>query len=120
MQKIKINSYQFLVLVIFFTVGTSILIVPSALASFAKQDAWIAAIIGTGIGLLIVWLFTKIGLWFPNLTFIQMNETLFGKWVGKAFSIFFIHDSFIYCYYFASFWFISYHSCDAKYTNGSH
>ncbi|SDN09533.1 spore germination protein KB [Psychrobacillus sp. OK028] len=90
MQNVKINSYQFLVLVIFFTVGTSILAVPSALAIVAKHDAWISAILGTALGLLIVWLFTKIGIWFPNLTFVQMNETLFGKWIGKVFSFLFL------------------------------
>ncbi len=96
MQNVKISSYQFLVLVFFFTIGTSILVVPSALASYAKQDAWIAAIIGTGIGLLIVWLFTKIGLWFPDRTFVQMNETLFGKWIGTVFSLLFLFMNFIY------------------------
>ncbi|MFJ7972411.1 endospore germination permease [Psychrobacillus sp. NPDC096389] len=90
MQNVKINSYQFLVLVIFFTIGTSILTVPSALATYSKQDAWIAAIIGTGIGLLIVWLYAKIGLWFPKLTFVQMNEMLFGKWIGNILSFLFI------------------------------
>ncbi|GGA27600.1 GerAB/ArcD/ProY family transporter [Psychrobacillus lasiicapitis] len=90
MQKVKINSYQFLVLVILFSIGTSILVGPSALAAKSKQDAWIAALISTGIGLLIVWLFTKIGLWFPTLTFVQMNETLFGKWIGKFFSCLFV------------------------------
>ncbi|MFJ7826471.1 endospore germination permease [Psychrobacillus sp. NPDC096623] len=107
MQNVKINSYQFLVLVIFFTVGTSILMVPSALAKVAKQDAWIAAILGTVIGLLVVWLFTKIGLWFPNLTFVQMNETLFGKWIGKAFSLLFLFMTLLYSaillYYSGSF-----------------
>ncbi|GGA27609.1 GerAB/ArcD/ProY family transporter [Psychrobacillus lasiicapitis] len=93
---VKINSYQFLVLVILFTIGTSILIVPSALASDSKQDAWIAAIFGTGIGLLIVWFFTKISLFFPNLTFVQMNETLFGKWLGKSFSFLFVCMTLLY------------------------
>ncbi|TQR18490.1 GerAB/ArcD/ProY family transporter [Psychrobacillus soli] len=104
---VKINSYQFLVLVILFTIGTSILVIPSALAANAKQDAWIAAILGMGIGLLIVWLFTKIGLWFPNLTYIQVNETLFGKWIGNIFSFLFIFMTFLYTaillYYSGSF-----------------
>lgn len=107
MQNEKINSYQFLVIVIFFTVGTSILNVPAALAIVAKQDAWIAAIIGTLLGILLVWLFTKIGLWFPNLTFVQMNETLFGKWIGKAFSLLFLFMTLLYSaiilYYSGSF-----------------
>ncbi|MEK3977495.1 endospore germination permease [Psychrobacillus sp. FSL K6-2836] len=96
MQNVKISSHQFLVLVILFTIGTGILVVPSILAADSKQDAWIAAVLGTGIGLLIIWLFTKIGLWFPNQTFIQMNETLFGKWLGKAFSFFFIFLSLLF------------------------
>ncbi|PUB08323.1 spore germination protein KB [Paenisporosarcina sp. OV554] len=96
MQDVKINSYQFLILVIFFTVGTSILTVPSALAADAKQDAWIAAIIGTGIGLLVIWLFITIALWFPHLTYIQINEKVFGKWVGKTFSVLFVLMSFLY------------------------
>ncbi|MFJ5769830.1 endospore germination permease [Psychrobacillus sp. NPDC093180] len=90
MPKVKINSYQFLVLVTLFTIGTSILLGPSPLAAEAKQDAWIAALLGTGIGLLIVWLFTIIGFWFPDLTYIQLNEILFGKWIGKALSFLFI------------------------------
>ncbi|MEK4485870.1 endospore germination permease [Psychrobacillus sp. FSL H8-0484] len=96
MQNVKINSYQFLVLVIFFTIGTSILIVPSGIAAEAKQDAWIATIFGTGIGLLVIWLFTKIALWFPHLTYIQINEKLFGKWLGKAVSLLFVFMSFLF------------------------
>lgn len=96
MQNVKINSNQFLVLVILFTIGTSILLGPSALATEAKQDAWIAALLGTGIGLLIIWLFIKMSFWFPSLTFIQMNEILFGKWIGKVFSFLLVFMSLLY------------------------
>ncbi|WP_397538936.1 endospore germination permease [Rummeliibacillus pycnus] len=107
MKDVKINSYQFLVLVILFTIGTSILTVPSALSTGAKQDAWIAAIIGTGIGFLIIWLFVTIALWFPDLTYVQILEKLLGKWVGKAFSVLFVLMSLLYAsellYYFGLF-----------------
>lgn len=96
MQNVKINPYQFLVLVTLFSMGTSILIVPSVLAAEAKQDAWIAAIFGTGIGLLVIWLFCVIAQWFPHLTFIQVNEKILGTWVGKAVSLLFVFMSFIY------------------------
>ncbi|PID04223.1 spore gernimation protein [Sporosarcina sp. P2] len=106
-ENIKINPYQFLVLVIFFTIGTGILIVPSVLAAEVKHDAWIAAIIGTGIGLLIIWLFTTIALWFPHLTYIQLNEKIFGKWIGKAVSVLFVSMAALYTssllYYSATF-----------------
>ena len=90
MQNEKINSRQFLILVALFTIGTSILIVPSVLASGAKQDAWLSAIFGTGIGLLVIWVYTKIALWYPNFTFIQIIEHLLGKWIGKFVSLFFV------------------------------
>ncbi|MCH7320475.1 endospore germination permease [Solibacillus sp. MA9] len=107
MQDVKINPYQFLVLVILFTIGSSILTVPSALATDAKQDAWIAAIIGTGIGLLVIWLFITIALWFPHLTYVQIIEKLFGRWIGKAFATFFVFISLLFAsellYYFGIF-----------------
>lgn len=107
MQDVKINSYQFLVLVVLFTIGTSIFTVPSALATDAKQDAWLAAIFGTGIGLLVILLFITIALWFPHLTYVQILEKLFGKWLGKAFSALFVLMSLLYAsellYYFGLF-----------------
>lgn len=95
-EKIKINSYQFLNLVVLFTIGTSILIVPSALATGAKQDAWIVAILGTLMGLFVIWLLCLIAQWFPELTLVQINEKILGKWLGKAVSLLFVFMSFIY------------------------
>lgn len=95
-QNVKIDSNQFLMLVIFFTMGTGILEVPSVLAAETKQDAWITAIIGTGMGFLVIWFFTTLALWFPQLTYIQINELVYGKWIGKTVSVLFVIMSFIY------------------------
>lgn len=96
MQKEKISSFQFLVLVIFFTIGSSILYVPSLLTIKIQQDAWIATIVATVFGLLIIWLFTTITIWFPKLSYVQVNEKVFGKVVGKTFSILFVIMLFLY------------------------
>ncbi|MDM5333895.1 endospore germination permease [Ureibacillus composti] len=90
MQNVKISSGQFLVLVTLFSVGTSVLIVPSALAAQAKQDAWVVAIVSTVIGLFIIWLFCLLAQWFPQFTFVQMNEKILGKWLGKVASLLFV------------------------------
>ncbi|MGG3805546.1 GerAB/ArcD/ProY family transporter [Metabacillus fastidiosus] len=87
MENIKISSRQFLILVILYTIGTAILIIPSSIAQEAKQDAWIAAIIGVGLGLLLVMLYISLGNIFPNMTLIEMLEQILGKWLGKAVSI---------------------------------
>ena len=96
MQNGKISSFQFLVLVIFFTVGTSILFIPGVLTNQVKQDAWIAAILGLVIGLVVIWLFTFIASWFPKLTYIQINEKVFGKILGKMISFLVILMAIIY------------------------
>ena len=96
MNDVKINPYQFFVLVTLFSIGSSILLVPSVLAQGANQDAWIAAIVGTLFGLFVVWLFCTIAQWFPDLTFIQINYKLFGKWIGTIFSLWFLLLCFIF------------------------
>jgi spore germination protein KB len=80
----NLTTQQFTLLVIFFTLGTTILNIPSGLAADAKQDGWLAAAFGTMISLLFVWFYNKLGLLFPNLNYIQLNEKLLGKWIGKV------------------------------------
>ncbi len=93
----KISARQFRILVILSFVGTTILLVPSTLAAEAKQDAWIAAILGLVFGLLLVWFYNIVGSLFPNITIIEYQERLFGKWIGKFFSLLFASFLFLNC-----------------------
>lgn len=88
LEKGKISASQFTLLVTF-TIGISILIILAGLAVEAKQNAWIAAIFGVGIGLLLVWLYTVLGNRFPNMTLAEYSEQILGKWFGKTISFFF-------------------------------
>ncbi|WP_054024490.1 GerAB/ArcD/ProY family transporter [Bacillus sp. FJAT-28004] len=92
---IKINVRQFTVLVILYSVGTAILIIPSPLADIVKQDAWIAAVLGVGFGMLLVFLYTAVGNIYPDMTLVEKNEKLLGRWLGKAVSITFVFFAFI-------------------------
>ncbi|MGM0865213.1 MAG: GerAB/ArcD/ProY family transporter [Bacillota bacterium] len=85
----KIEGWQFTVLVFMFTTGSSLLLAPSMLAAKAKQDAWLAAIFGLIVGLLLVWLFQTLGILFPEMTLVEYSEKILGKWVGKAISLIF-------------------------------
>nr|WP_301287918.1 endospore germination permease [Paenibacillus sp. MSJ-34] len=87
MNRVKISPYQLMVIVLLFTIGTSLLVIPSSLAYFAKQDGWIAAAVGGMTGLLIVWLFIAVGNLDPRLTLVQLNDKVFGKWIGKLISL---------------------------------
>ncbi|WP_158301925.1 GerAB/ArcD/ProY family transporter [Paenibacillus mesophilus] len=92
LQKGKITIRQLTIFVMLYTVGSAILIIPSILAAKAKQDAWIAALIGIGLGLLVIPVYMALGKRFPNMTFAEYSEVILGKWLGKAtFAIFFFY-----------------------------
>ncbi|WP_258831298.1 GerAB/ArcD/ProY family transporter [Peribacillus frigoritolerans] len=98
LEKGKISSGEFLIMVIIFTIGGAILTLPSVLVSLAKQDGWIAYILATLIGLCFVFLFTRLASLYPSMTYIEVNEKVFGKWIGKISALLFL----FYLYYLSS------------------
>lgn len=95
MQDKPITSSQFGVLVIIFTIGTSILITPAGLAAGAKQSAWLPACVGLSIGLFLIILLDNLGKQFPKLDFVQVCEQTLGKWLGKFIALNFVFFTFI-------------------------
>jgi spore germination protein KB len=94
-QKVIISGSQFAILVLLNTIGSTILIVPAGLASEAKQDAWIPAILGVGLGLLVISLYNALGGMYPQMTLVEYCEKILGRWTGTTVSIGFIYFSFI-------------------------
>ncbi|MGW8424988.1 GerAB/ArcD/ProY family transporter [Peribacillus simplex] len=90
----KISSHQLMILILLYSVGTVILHTPSPLTSFAKQDAWLAALLGTGIALIFVWFYIRVGYLYPDLALDQINEKVFGKLVGKMINLTFFSGLF--------------------------
>ena len=91
----KIAARQFAMLVFMFTAGSSLLLAPAMLAAPAKQDAWLAGILGVGAGLLFGLLYTKLGRLYPEMNLAQYSEKILGKWMGKAVSILFLPFPFL-------------------------
>ncbi|GMK38798.1 germination protein BB [Paenibacillus sp. CCS19] len=83
----RIGVRQLTVLVIHFMLGTSILIAPSNLAFVAKQDGWLAAILGILIVAASVFLYDALAKRYPKLTYTGIIEVIFGKWIGKVISL---------------------------------
>ncbi|WP_082235381.1 GerAB/ArcD/ProY family transporter [Halobacillus massiliensis] len=94
MENKTISPRQFMYLVIFFLIGSSILIIPTPLAVIAGQDAWAASLLGMVIGFLLVFLYHKIGVVLDNQTFVEAAIDVYGNWVGRIICIF--HLSFIF------------------------
>ncbi|MCD9024616.1 GerAB/ArcD/ProY family transporter [Cohnella silvisoli] len=93
-----ITNRSFTIMVIFFMIGTSILIAPNALALNAKQDAWLSCLLGVVINLLLVWLYVVLGERHPEQTLVGYSEKLLGKWIGKFVGLLFA----LFCYLLAS------------------
>ncbi|WP_311284346.1 endospore germination permease [Paenibacillus macerans] len=87
MNEVHISVRQLTIITIFFTVGSAILITPSGMAESAKQDAWIAGLIGIAAGLPIIWLMVKLVSLYPQKNLVEIMETLLGKWAGKVASL---------------------------------
>lgn len=86
----KISWHQFSILVFLFTIGSTIILIPSGLAAIAKNDAWITSIIGVSVGGLIILPFVALSRLFPNKTFTEYSEVIVGKWGGKLISLGFV------------------------------
>lgn len=91
----KIGVRQFQILIVLFTVGTTVLITPGGLAASLRQDAWIAPIAALVPGLLIVMLFNRISRISPGVTLFELCDSLFGPWVGRIMSLLFVMFSFL-------------------------
>jgi spore germination protein KB len=91
----RISSKQFTVLVFLYTIGTTILVIPSGLAATAKQDAWLGGVAGILLNIGVVFLFIKIWEMYPEQSFVGICEKLLGKYVGRLLTVLFIFYSFI-------------------------
>jgi spore germination protein KB len=86
----KINAGEFSIIVITFTIGTAILHIPALLATIAKQDAWIAAALTLLPSLLFIFVYNQFVSLFPSMTYVEVNEKILGKWLGKLVSVFYL------------------------------
>ncbi len=88
--KTKLSPRQLMILASGFSFGNVPLMIPSDIAGLAGPDAWLSILFGTAIGLLFIWIITKLGELNPDKTFFEIIQLYFGKFVGGFVAIFFI------------------------------
>lgn len=86
----KISSSQLRSMIATFTAGTTIIVVAGDIVNIAKQDAWMSTIIAMLFGCIALLIYINLSKLYPNMTFLQMLELAFGKWIGKTISLGFI------------------------------
>ncbi|WP_078392543.1 GerAB/ArcD/ProY family transporter [Shouchella patagoniensis] len=84
------NSLAFAFIVIYATCSTALLGIPASMSYFVTQDAWIIPIIGSLIGLPIIFLYTILARWMPKGIIYTMNDAILGKLFGKLATIVYI------------------------------
>lgn len=90
---IRISNYQLFCLIVLFEIGSSILFVRGI---EAKQDAWIAVLMGTLIGLALMWVYTELGEKIPQENLAEIIIKLLGKYLGIPL-VFLYALFFLYC-----------------------
>ncbi|MDF2684449.1 MAG: hypothetical protein K0R47_5639 [Brevibacillus sp.] len=93
---VKITVRQMMIITMLFTIGTTILVTPSTMASTSGQDAWISALLGTVAGLGLGWIYTSLGLLYPGNNLLEINELVLGKWLGRLVSTLFVFTMFLF------------------------
>lgn len=90
-----ISERQLMVLAFLYTIGTTVLIVPSGLAATAHQDAWLGALAGIVFGGAILGLYVALWRAFPGLTLVGICEAALGRWLGALVALLFVFGSFV-------------------------
>ncbi|WP_040209456.1 GerAB/ArcD/ProY family transporter [Neobacillus jeddahensis] len=93
MEKAKINASQLFVLVVMFEMGSAILV---GLGASAKQDAWIAILVGLAGGLVLFLVYYRLYMYYQDIPLTSYAQRITGKWVGRFIGLLYI-IYFLYC-----------------------
>ncbi len=80
----KLSGLQVFWLMFTFETGNVILLTINPVMQNAKQDVWIAYLIASLLGILIVYIATKTALLYPSSTLVEFSKLILGKWLGTV------------------------------------
>lgn len=86
---IAVSPAQFTIVVTMFTIGSSVLLIPTLMAHAAEQNAWIAGLFGLVPGMAIVLLIGTLAKRFSKESLFEVSEIVFGKWAGIVINLLF-------------------------------
>ncbi|MZQ82213.1 endospore germination permease [Paenibacillus sp. 5J-6] len=83
MDKESITPRQLMIIVILYSVGTAILVIPASIAADVKQDAWIPLLLSIALGTMLTFLYTAVAKRSPISSLFDINDLVYGKWLGR-------------------------------------
>ncbi|WP_201713120.1 GerAB/ArcD/ProY family transporter [Rossellomorea arthrocnemi] len=94
MEKAKISASQLFILMVLFEMGSALLV---PLAIDAKQDAWIAILLGMVLSIVLVLVYHKLYWYYPDLLPTEYMQKILGKVMGTVLAFiylfFFMYDA---------------------------
>lgn len=95
LEKGRISPFELSILTILFTIGTTILAIPSVQTAKAGQDAWLSALIGILYSVLIAFFFVICAKAIKRESYVKYLERVYGKVIGKLIGLSYIYFAFI-------------------------
>ncbi|OUZ39122.1 spore gernimation protein KB [Solibacillus kalamii] len=87
LEKAKISTYQLFVLIFLLEIGSAILV---PLAIEAKQDAWLAVLIGLAGGCCLFWIYHSLYSYYPEIPLTEYIQQILGSFLGKVLAFFYV------------------------------
>ena len=91
--RFQLTSKQLIFVIIGTTIAMQLVSLARITSVEAKQDAWLAVILGSAAPLISLLLIERLGRRFPSLTLAEISRELFGRFFGSFFTLGFI----LYC-----------------------
>lgn len=95
LEKGRISPLELSVLAILYTIGTTILAIPSVLTAKAGQDAWLTALIGVIFSGLLSCFYVICAKAMKRETYINYLERVYGKIIGKIIGVLYVYFAFV-------------------------
>ncbi|WP_366291004.1 endospore germination permease [Paenibacillus sp. AN1007] len=91
LEKGRLGTRALAALTFMMVVGDMMLIYPSVITSYAKQNSWICALIGVPISMLLMAMFLKLGKAYPDQNLVSIARSILGFWPGTLVAVFYLY-----------------------------
>ena len=95
MKKEKMSALQLFYVLVGFEIGNTVIF---GIGADAKQDAWLAIMVGMVFGLVLMFVYTKLSAYYPGDTLVQMIPKIIGKYLAFPINLIYVPLFYLSCF----------------------